>query len=70
MEPHHCAHFKSNQEDDELIKVESLDDKTKFLILAGKPLNEPIAHHGPFVLNDVAELRRAVDDFQKGRNGF
>ena len=36
------------------------------LVVAGKPLREPIAQWGPFVMNSEAELRRAVDDFQRG----
>lgn len=39
-------------------------------MLAGKPLNEPIAAMGPFVLNERAELERAYDDFQLAKNGF
>ena len=39
-------------------------------MLAGQPLNEPIAARGPFVLNEEKELRQAFDDYRLGRNGF
>ncbi|WP_137010051.1 pirin family protein [Aquitalea aquatilis] len=40
---------------------------SRFLLLAGKPLNEPIAQWGPFVMNTRAELEAAADDFRNGR---
>jgi redox-sensitive bicupin YhaK (pirin superfamily) len=39
------------------------------LILAGNPLNEPIAHMGPFVMNTQAQLREAISDYQSGKFG-
>jgi hypothetical protein len=39
----------------------------RFLLVAGKPLNETIARAGPFVMNTEAELRQAFSDYQSGR---
>ncbi len=40
---------------------------TRVLLIAGRPLKEPIAQYGPFVMNTREELMAAVEDFQNGR---
>ena len=41
----------------------------KALLLNGEPINEPIACHGPFVMNTMQELEEAVSDYEKGKMG-
>jgi len=42
---------------------------TRAIVIAGKPLHEPIAQYGPFVMNTREELVQAVDDFRAGLMG-
>jgi redox-sensitive bicupin YhaK (pirin superfamily) len=37
------------------------------LLIAGKPLREPIAQYGPFVMNTREQVTQAVNDFQNGK---
>ena len=61
--------FASNGDD---VRIEnSADAKTtlEVLLIAGAPLNEPIARYGPFVMNTDAEIHQAFEDYRRGRMG-
>jgi redox-sensitive bicupin YhaK (pirin superfamily) len=49
------------------VAIQAGDAATKALLIAGRPLAEPIAQYGPFVMNNEAQLRQAVEDYQLGR---
>jgi hypothetical protein len=41
--------------------------EARLILVAGKPLNEPIVQYGPFVMNTQEEIHQALDDFRNGR---
>jgi redox-sensitive bicupin YhaK (pirin superfamily) len=47
-------------------RVEAAANGARFLVVAGKPLREPIAKYGPFVMNTADEIRKAIYDYQSG----
>ena len=44
----------------------SAPEEARLILVAGKPLNEPIVQYGPFVMNTQEEIHRALDDFRNG----
>jgi redox-sensitive bicupin YhaK (pirin superfamily) len=46
--------------------VVTSETKSKFLLISGKPIKEPIARGGPFVMNTRQEVQQAIEDFNNG----
>jgi redox-sensitive bicupin YhaK (pirin superfamily) len=48
------------------LEVQATEDGIRFLLVSGKPLQEPVAWYGPIVMNTQQELRTAFEDLEKG----
>ncbi len=62
-------HFVLFGNDGEDVTIEA-SEKAIVLIMSGEPINEPIAAHGPFVMNTQTEIMKAYADMNRGRFGF
>ena len=49
------------------VRLQAGPEGAKAILIAGQPLNEPIAQYGPFVMNRNEEIFQAVEDFRAGR---
>jgi quercetin 2,3-dioxygenase len=52
--------------DGDAIHVKTGAEPARFLLVSGKPLGEPIARYGPFVMNSKAEIEQALEDLRRG----
>ena len=50
----------------DIIKISAVEERARFLLVSGKPLNEPVAWRGPIVMNTEEELSIAFDEYQNG----
>jgi len=53
--------------DGDYVAISTLDQPAAFLLIAAKPLHEPIAQYGPFVMNTQDEIAQAIVDYQTGQ---
>ena len=51
----------------DMLRIESGAAGARLLLVAGRPLREPVVRHGPFVMNTKQEIMQAFVDFQEGR---
>jgi redox-sensitive bicupin YhaK (pirin superfamily) len=63
-------HFALFNNDGNVIKLEANDSSATLLFMAGRPIDEPIAAYGPFLMNTAEEIRQAFEDFRNGKFGY
>lgn len=51
------------------IEIEAEEEGTKLLLLSGEPIDEPVVAQGPFVMNAIGEIKRAMLDYRSGKFG-
>ena len=62
--PHRAAGVLS---DGDSVRVEAGAEGVQFLLLAARPIAEPIVQYGPFVMNTREEIEQALADYRDGR---
>jgi redox-sensitive bicupin YhaK (pirin superfamily) len=49
------------------VTVQAGDEGIRFLLVSGKPLEEPVAWYGPIVMNTQEQLRQAFQELEQGK---
>ncbi len=65
IQPNYVLELDANRE----ITIENGNKPTRLLLLQGKPIEEPLAQYGPFVMNNMTEIEQAFTDYRKTRFG-
>ena len=53
--------------DGDFVDIEAGAEAVRMIVVAGKPLGEPVVQYGPFVMNTREEIERALEDYRQGR---
>lgn len=64
--PHHTGEIVLFDHAGDTVSVTTQNKSVRFLLISGKPLNEPIAWRGPIVMNTQEELKTAFEELNKG----
>ncbi|MGH9391405.1 MAG: pirin family protein, partial [Vicinamibacteria bacterium] len=56
-----------SRDSEDAVRLTAPDRPMRLLLLAAKPLEEPLARYGPFVMNTRAEIEQAFEDYRRGR---
>ena len=59
--------FRSVLGDGSEVRLQGREARSRAILVAGRPLREPVARYGPFVMNTREELHQAFADFQAGK---
>ncbi len=51
------------------VPIKNGSSESELLLMQGKPIDEPVAQHGPFVMNTAHEIRQAIQDYQRTQFG-
>ena len=65
---HHTVVF--NRDGDFVEFVNKSNTEARFVLISGEPIGEPVAKHGPFVMNTPEEIEQTFDDYRNYKNGF
>jgi len=49
------------------LEISATDQPVRFIMVAGKPIGEPIVQYGPFVMNSTEEIHQAMNDYHAGK---
>ena len=56
-----------NESNADGVEAKAVDGDARWLLIAGRPLHEPIVAYGPFVMSSRAEIEQAFADYRSGR---
>lgn len=65
IQPQHGVRLQSNKK----IKIINSGNDAELLLLQGRPINQPVAQYGPFVMNTQEEIHQAISDYRRSQFG-